>query len=109
MKKFKFIDMQDITVQELKNRLDQGENMVVIDVREPWEYEEFNIGAMNVPLSTLPSQMHDWDEWKDREVIVHCRSGARSATAKALLTQAGFINVRNLLGGMMDWQMQFGS
>jgi rhodanese-related sulfurtransferase len=109
MKNYAFNNMEDITVQELKSRLDQGEKLVVIDVREPWEHEEFNIGALNVPLSTLPSQMHDWDEWKDREVVVHCRSGARSATAKALLTQAGFSQVRNLLGGMMDWQMQFGS
>jgi len=57
----------------------------------------------------LHMRMHDWEAWKDREVVVHCRSGGRSATAKALLNQAGFSSVRNLLGGMMDWQMQFGS
>jgi rhodanese-related sulfurtransferase len=101
--------MQDITVQELKERKDRGEEVIVIDVREPWEYEEFNIGGLNVPLAELPMRMHDWEAWKDREVVVHCRSGGRSATAKALLGQAGFTGVRNLLGGMMDWQMQFGS
>jgi rhodanese-related sulfurtransferase len=101
--------MEDIYVQELKQRLDQGEDLIIIDVREPWEYEEFNIGALNVPLSQLPSALLDWDEWKDREVIVHCKSGARSAAAKALLTQQGFSAVRNLLGGMMEWQASYGS
>jgi rhodanese-related sulfurtransferase len=101
--------MEDIYVQELKQRLDQGEDLIIIDVREPWEYEEFNIGALNMPLSQLPSALLDWDEWKDREVIVHCKSGARSAAAKALLTQQGFSAVRNLLGGMMEWQASYGS
>ena len=101
--------MEDIYVQELKQRMDQGEDLIIIDVREPWEYEEFNIGALNVPLGQLPSALLDWDEWKDREVVVHCKSGARSATAKALLTQQGFSSVRNLLGGMMEWQATYGS
>lgn len=100
--------MQDITVQELKNRMDQGEKLMIIDVREPWEFEEFNINGKLIPLSELPGNVDDLSEYKDNEIIVHCRSGARSATAKAFLEQQGFSKVRNLLGGMMDWQANFG-
>ncbi len=99
--------MPDITVEELKRRLDAGEELFIIDVREPKEYEEFNIGALNIPLGTLPMRFWDFDEKMDAEVIVHCRSGARSASGKALLEQSGFKNVRNLIGGMLEWQSKF--
>ena len=99
----------DITVEELKQRLDAGEDLFIIDVREPHEYEEFNIGAQLIPLGTLPMKMYDFDEDKDKEIIVHCRSGMRSNTAKALMVQSGFTNVKNLIGGMMEWQGKFGS
>ena len=99
----------DITVEELKQRMDAGESLFVIDVREPHEYEEFNIGVQNIPLATLPMVMYDFDDDKDREIIVHCRSGIRSNTAKAFLVQGGFTNVRNLLGGMLEWQAKFGA
>lgn len=101
--------MQDITVEELKHRMDQGENLHILDVREVYEYEEFNIGARNIPLGTLPAHTEELEEWKDEEVIVHCRSGARSASAKAYLESVGFGKVRNLLGGMLDWQMKYPS
>jgi len=100
--------MEDIYVQELKQRMDQGEDLIIIDVREPWEFEEFNIGALNVPLGQLPVALLEWDEWKDRELIVHCKSGDRSGMAKALLTQQGFTSVRNLLGGMLEWKAVYG-
>jgi len=99
--------MPDITVDELKQRLDAGEELFVIDVREVHEYAEFNIDALNIPLGTLPMRLWDFDEKKDDEIIVHCRSGVRSASAKALLEQSGFTNVRNLLGGMLEWQSKF--
>ncbi len=101
--------MEDITVQELKERMDKGEKLNIIDVRQPYEFEEFNIGAKLIPLDTLPEAMADMGSLKDKEVIVHCRSGARSATAKAYLSQNGFTKVRNLIGGMMEWQSRFGS
>ncbi len=101
--------MEDITVEELKMRRDQGENPMVIDVREPYEFEEFNIGAKLIPLGSLPASLDDLEEYKDQELIVHCRSGARSANAKAFLQSLGFTKVRNLLGGMMDWQAKFPS
>ncbi len=97
----------DITIDELKTRMDSGEEMLIIDVREPHEYAEFNIGALNIPLGTLPMKMYDFDEDKDREIIVHCRSGARSGNAKAILMQSGFTNVKNLLGGMLEWQTKY--
>jgi rhodanese-related sulfurtransferase len=98
----------DITVEELKQRMDNNEKLFIIDVREPHEYAEYNIGVENIPLGSLPMKLYDFDERKDDEIIVHCRSGMRSATAKALLEQSGFKNVRNLIGGMLEWQAKFG-
>ncbi|PRY12802.1 rhodanese-related sulfurtransferase [Pontibacter ummariensis] len=98
------ITSADITVEELIERLDKGETPVIIDVREDWEYQESNIaGAQNIPLGTLPQKVADLEDLKDREVIVQCRSGARSANAKAFLQQQGFNNVRNLLGGILAY------
>lgn len=96
--------MNDISVSELKQRLQNGEKLVIIDVREPWEYDEFNIGAINIPLGNLPQSLEDLAEHQSEEIIVHCRSGKRSGVAKELMQQAGFTQVRNLLGGMLEWQ-----
>lgn len=101
--------MQDITVQELKERIDKGEKLTIIDVREPHEYEEFNIGAQLIPLGTLPAKLADLEALKNQEIIVHCRSGARSANAKMFLSDNGFDQVRNLLGGMLAWREAFGN
>ncbi|MFN4784806.1 MAG: rhodanese-like domain-containing protein [Bacteroidota bacterium] len=98
----------DISVVELKKRLDAGETINLIDVREQHEYDEFNLGGDLIPLGTLPGKLEDLEDLKNEEVIVHCRSGARSGTAKMFLIQSGFTNVRNLLGGVLDWQAQFG-
>lgn len=94
----------DITTEELKERLAEGEELNIIDVREPYEYAEQNIGAQNIPLNTLPQKLAELEKLKHEEVIVHCRSGARSASAKAFLEQQGFSNVRNLLGGILAYQ-----
>lgn len=96
--------MEDITISELKERLDNGEKLFIVDVREPHEYDEFNIGALNIPLGSLPQRLDELESHKDEEIIVHCRSGARSGNAKAYLLQQGYPNVRNLLGGMLAWQ-----
>ena len=93
----------DITPAELKERLAKEPDLVVIDVREPYEYAEQNIGAINIPLGALPGKLDDLEDYTDQEVIVHCRSGARSASAKAFLDQQGFKNVRNLLGGLLAY------
>lgn len=73
-------------------------------MREPWEYEEFNINAKLIPLGDLQGAVDDLDDWKDQEVIIHCKSGGRSAAACDFLSRQGFSNVRNLVGGMMAWQ-----
>jgi rhodanese-related sulfurtransferase len=98
--------MQDITVQELKQKLDNKEDFLLIDVREDWEYSEFNIGGRHIPLGNLPGTIDDLDDWINKEVVVHCKAGSRSAAAKSFMVKQGFTNVRNLLGGMMEWQAQ---
>jgi rhodanese-related sulfurtransferase len=99
--------MSDITSQELKQRQQAGETLHIIDVRETWENEESYIaGSRNIPLNDLPGKLDELEDLKDQEIIVHCKGGGRSASAKAYLTQQGFTNVRNLLGGMMGYQAQ---
>jgi rhodanese-related sulfurtransferase len=99
--------MSDITTDELKQRMDAGENLNLFDVREQHEYDEYNIGATLIPLGLLPSRLSEIEGLKNEEVIVHCRSGARSANAKMFLEDNGFTNIRNLLGGMLDWRSKF--
>ncbi|MGF7216398.1 rhodanese-related sulfurtransferase [Spirosoma lacussanchae] len=96
----------DITVQELKERLDKGEKLNLFDVREPNEYEADNIGATLIPLGELPYRIDELDGLQDEEVIVHCRSGARSARAQQYLEENGFTNVRNVTGGMLAYRAQ---
>ena len=93
----------DITVQELKTKLDNKEDFVFIDVREPHEYEEANLGATLIPLGSVLEKVPELKEFKDKEVIIHCRSGARSGMAQQLLQAEGFTNVRNVLGGILAW------
>lgn len=99
--------MEDITVQELKEKLERNDDFFLLDVREHYEADAFNIGAKVVPLGSLPFALDELSEYKDKEIVVHCRSGARSANAKAFLLQNGFNTVRNLLGGMLAWQENF--
>lgn len=100
----RFTPMPDITPTELHQRQQAGETPTILDVREPWEFEESRIpGAQNIPLGSLPQQLDDLEELKDQEVIVHCKSGARASAAKAFLTQQGFTNVRNLTGGILAY------
>jgi rhodanese-related sulfurtransferase len=98
----------DITVQELKEKLDNGEKFVFLDVREPWEFEEFNLGAQLIPVGSFMDHLGDLEEHRNDEIIVHCRSGARSGMAKNILESYGFTNVRNTLGGVLAWVDAFG-
>jgi rhodanese-related sulfurtransferase len=102
--------MQTITVQELKQKLDNGENIRLLDVREPNENADFNIGGTLLPLGEIRNmQTEPIDDWKKDEVIVYCRSGNRSGIATQIMEQLGFENVKNLTGGMLAWQENFGS
>ena len=98
--------MEDIQADELKRRIEKGEKLNIIDVREGWEYEEKNIGATLIPLNTLPMRVKELDSLKNEEVIVHCKSGRRSANAKKYLEQQGFTKVRNLEGGIEGYLEQ---
>ncbi len=101
--------MADITCEELKQRMDSGEKLNLIDVRESYEFDEFNIGAILIPLGSLPPKLAELESIKDEEIIIHCRSGNRSAQAKMYMMDQGFTNVRNLLGGMLEWQSLYGN
>lgn len=102
--------MTNITPQEVKKRLDTGEKINLIDVRQPEETAEFNIGGIALPLGQLQNmQTETIDHLKNKEVICYCRSGKRSATACLFLEQTGFTNVKNLAGGMLAWQEFIGN
>lgn len=96
--------MEDITIEELKERLAKNENLNIVDVREANEYEAFNIGAKLIPLSELSDRLEELEPYKNEELILHCRSGARSGRVKQQLEDIGYTKVRNLLGGMLEWQ-----
>lgn len=99
----------DINVQELKQKLDAKEEFVFLDVRENHEYEEFNLGAKLIPLGNIMDAISDLEQHKDSEIVIHCRSGQRSGMAQHLLQEAGFKNVRNLIGGVLEWKEAFPS
>lgn len=102
--------MREITVEELKAKADSGNPVYVIDVREPSEYNEANIGAKLIPLGTIMNmQVEDIEDLKDEELIVHCRSGMRSAQACMMLDQLGFKNTVNLKGGILAWMDKYGN
>jgi adenylyltransferase/sulfurtransferase len=91
-----------IGVEELKKRLDRGDDLYVLDVREPNEFQICRIaGSTLIPLGQLPSRVAELDP--NREIIVHCKMGGRSAKAVALLQERGFTNVHNLTGGILAW------
>ena len=97
--------MQTISVDELKKRIDAGEQINLVDVREPNENAEFNIGGTLLPLGEIRNYNTDAiDDLKYKEVILYCRSGNRSGIATQILEQMGFTNVKNLTGGMLAWK-----
>lgn len=97
--------MSDISVQELKERIDAGTAPVMIDVREAHEWEMQHLPEVRkISLGTIPAQVQDLAELKDQEVVMICRSGGRSGRATGFLASQGFTNVRNLTGGMLAWK-----
>lgn len=100
--------MTNITTEEVKQRLDAGEHLHLIDVREPHENAEFNIGGTLVPLGKIQMmQIEDIEDLRNEEVICYCRSGNRSMMAAMVLEQLGFTNTKNLTGGMLEWTEKF--
>jgi sulfur-carrier protein adenylyltransferase/sulfurtransferase len=90
-----------ITVKELKSRIDAGEDVQLIDVREPYEFQIAQIGGKLIPQNDVPQRLAEID--RNREVIVHCRSGARSQRIAEFLVQSGYPRVANLAGGILAW------
>ena len=100
--------MKIINTDEIKTRLDAGESLNLVDVREADERAEFNIGGIFLPLGNIQMmQIDDIEDWKDKEVICYCRSGNRSMQASLMLETFGFTNVKNLQGGMNAWREKF--
>jgi adenylyltransferase/sulfurtransferase len=95
-------DLNDtITVKELKDKFDHGDDIFILDVREPHEYEINNLGGYLIPLNDLPGRVNELDSSK--EIVAHCKMGGRSAKAVSFLKQAGFKKVKNLAGGVDAW------
>ncbi len=94
--------VEEITPTELKRRLDAGDDLFLLDVREPVEWQICRLdGAVLMPMGTVPARMHELDS--AREIVVYCRSGRRSAQIAAFLKAAGFRRVKNLQGGILQW------
>ena len=90
-----------MAVKELKRRRDAGEDVFVLDVREPYEYKIANIGGTLIPQGEVPQRLGEID--RSREIVVQCRSGARSQKIAELLAQSGYTKVSNLAGGVLAW------
>jgi sulfur-carrier protein adenylyltransferase/sulfurtransferase len=93
-----------MAVQELKQRRDTGEDIFVLDVREPYEYQIANIGGTLIPMNQVPQRLAEID--RNREIVVQCRSGARSQRVAEFLSAQGYPNVKNLAGGILAWSDQ---
>jgi adenylyltransferase/sulfurtransferase len=101
--------MQELTVQELKEKIDNKEDVFVLDVREPFEQYQSKLDYDNsklIPVGELGSRMDEIESEKDREIVCLCRSGARSAQACKMLERNGFENVKNLKGGINKWAQE---
>jgi adenylyltransferase/sulfurtransferase len=95
------VQVPEITPKELKARLDRGDDLFILDVREPHEYQICNLKGQLIPLGELPRRVHELDS--SREIVAHCRSGKRSAEAVDFLRKAGFRKILNLKGGILAW------
>jgi rhodanese-related sulfurtransferase len=101
--------MKTIDVAELNQKLKNGESLHLVDVRETFEHDEFNIGGILLPLGEIRmGDIEKIEHLKDEEVFLYCRSGNRSGQAALILETMGFNNVTNVVGGMLAWQENFG-
>jgi sulfur-carrier protein adenylyltransferase/sulfurtransferase len=98
------LHVPEITARELKERLDRGDDLFILDVREPHEYQICNLKGHLIPLGELPKRVHELDS--AREIVAHCKSGKRSAQAVDFLRQAGFRKIYNLHGGILSWSTE---
>ena len=97
--------MENISVSEVRTRLQAGENLNLVDVRQADENAEFNIGGILLPLEKIQNlEFDDIEDLKDQEVIFYCRTGNRSTQACLFLEMTGFSNSKNLAGGLVEWK-----
>ena len=97
--------MKEITALELKTMLESNKNITLIDVREPYEHEEYNIGGLLIPLADIPYSADRIKEFGETTLVLYCRSGNRSTMAQKLLSlQSGITNTLNLKGGLLAWK-----
>lgn len=105
--------MEEITVQEFKEKIaDEDSNVLLLDVREPFEQYQSKIKYENstlIPVDQLQSRLDEIESHKDKEIVCMCRSGSRSANACELLEKEGFSNVKNLKGGINEWARKIDS
>jgi len=95
------VSIPEISVKELKRRLDAGDSLVLVDVREPHEHSAGNIGGTLIPMGEIPARMDELDA--DQEIVVYCRTGNRSTRVAEFLQDSGFDKVLNLTGGIRAW------
>ena len=95
------VQVPEITPRELKSRIDRGDDLFILDVREPHEFQICNLKGRLIPLGELPRRVHELDS--SQEIVAHCRSGKRSAEAVDFFRKAGFRKVLNLKGGILAW------
>ena len=101
--------MKNISVEELKARMDAGEKLNILDVREDNERADFHIGGTHFRLRRIQDMaIEEIEDLKDEEVIIYCRSGNRSQMAALMLEHLGFKNTVNVTGGMLDWTEKYG-
>lgn len=97
--------MKEITAPELKTMLEANKGITLIDVREPYEHEEYNIGGILIPLADIPYSAERIKDLGDNTIVLYCRSGNRSTMAQKLLAhQHGITNTLNLKGGLLAWK-----
>jgi rhodanese-related sulfurtransferase len=99
------MQVKEINVNDLNEKIQNGEKINLLDVREQFEYDMVNLKGKLIPLGELENRLSEIEEWKDEEVIIHCRSGARSAEACRILMRHGFKNPVNVQGGINRWAM----
>ncbi len=100
--------MRTIDVEALNEKIKAGETLNLVDVREPAEHSEFNIGGILLPLGDIRvADIESIEHLKDQEVFLYCRSGNRSGQAAMVLESLGFSNVVNVTGGMLSWRDHF--
>lgn len=96
-----------MTPHELKNWLEKDFDGILVDVREPYEYENCNLGGTLIPLGELKSSLHLIEPYRNSNIIIHCQSGKRSAAAREYLCRCGFNHVVDLSGGLDHWLLDY--